>query len=1118
MGTHRRTALVNGHATFLRLGYLAVIALTTCARPSWGIGGLACLSADNHVYFILKGTVAATGTQVTSVVLSTGPAFACAEAPSGNNVMTAFSAGLQGVGASATLLPNRMRTDIITGIANSGVSCANFNPAANGGSGELDLPDATCVAVSGACPANGGSARALTDIHTGGGGIPAGVDLTSQARTISPGPISCAGDTTVFPNGQGGGCSGNVQSDPTAGEVSCQNITFDDHLGSVIGNITGGTGVCADDCSVAPTQSAPDGFLLNGNCTADATCQMIVFTGSNDGVPGFCIAAAGFKIDPSSVVFGTDSFTGCPDFNDTPTPTRIATPTSTATPFPTSTPTATPTAGSCCSAQRWMGCNDTTCQECVCALDSFCCTAIWDGSCVVEAEQQCYTSCACAPTHTPTSTATPTATPPSDCNNSSTTQVTFLDKGAVVPNFLSTTVIINSESIEYLRSQSGDIIEQWSQQIQPVDFTSVQEIIADYGLVCTDDITGYGGCVGWRGMAITIDRTDRSHTFDIMGSVCIGQWPEGVRALVDLESELVTKYRPGALTPTATPTRSVTATQTPVIPASCVGDCGSDGQVTVDELLTMVNIALGNADVASCVAGDANDDGQITVEEILRAVNNALAGCVVPGCGNGVVEPELNEECDDGGTCIGGSNAGTHCTAEDQCQGNGVCIGGSKAETACDPTNPYACPGGSCQKCIAQGGDGCAANCTTETTVEMPLEPGVILDPTKLKAGTSGSTVWNAVLGPLALQMVGGQTLVVGKVGKDNQIPVIINASSIHEIDVAQLSCACVRGVADKTCGGVLFEADGTTLATDCTPAYIMGTCSDTTQKPCTTANETTVCDSQKCVGGICADCHTDDDCADKCVMHACDGKNPCTFVHGQGGTCSVTTTKTCLQDSNCPGGETCVPGGNSGSGVISCVPGLKGTNMLMREDCRPANGQEDPPQCDFTNADTYVQGSTFPGCEQPPVITLSDQNPAPAGAALVMNSTAIGQFAGPCLDNPNRPANFCTDLEDYSTRGLPFTLPLVTGTACGEICNIFMGETTDLCLCNCSDGSWACPQSLCTGPICVQGAPLPSDSNVCSSVAAPSVSGLGLAGAFTSCANPTTIGEIVVTNLLQAR
>ena len=91
-------------------------------------------------------------------------------------------------------------------------------------------------------------------------------------------------------------------------------------------------------------------------------------------------------------------------------------------------------------------------------------------------------------------------------------------------------------------------------------------------------------------------------------------------------------------------------------------------------------------------------------------------------CGNGVTE--AGEECDDGGTCIGGSNAGTHCTAESQCIGNGVCIGGYKAETACDPTNPDACPGGTCKKCVPQGGDGCASNCTTETTVQMPLVPG----------------------------------------------------------------------------------------------------------------------------------------------------------------------------------------------------------------------------------------------------------------------------------------------------------------------------------------------------------------------------------------------------------
>ncbi len=61
----------------------------------------------------------------------------------------------------------------------------------------------------------------------------------------------------------------------------------------------------------------------------------------------------------------------------------------------------------------------------------------------------------------------------------------------------------------------------------------------------------------------------------------------------------------------------------------CAGDCVGDGQVTVDELLTMVNIALGNADVSGCQAGDLDGGGEITVDEILTAVNNALNGCPV---------------------------------------------------------------------------------------------------------------------------------------------------------------------------------------------------------------------------------------------------------------------------------------------------------------------------------------------------------------------------------------------------------------------------------------------------------------------------------------------------------
>ena len=61
--------------------------------------------------------------------------------------------------------------------------------------------------------------------------------------------------------------------------------------------------------------------------------------------------------------------------------------------------------------------------------------------------------------------------------------------------------------------------------------------------------------------------------------------------------------------------------------AQCIGDCNGDTAVTVDELLTMVNIALDNAPLSTCRVGNANGDGHITVDEILKAVGNALNRC-----------------------------------------------------------------------------------------------------------------------------------------------------------------------------------------------------------------------------------------------------------------------------------------------------------------------------------------------------------------------------------------------------------------------------------------------------------------------------------------------------------
>ncbi|MBP1684155.1 MAG: repeat-associated core domain protein [Deltaproteobacteria bacterium] len=62
----------------------------------------------------------------------------------------------------------------------------------------------------------------------------------------------------------------------------------------------------------------------------------------------------------------------------------------------------------------------------------------------------------------------------------------------------------------------------------------------------------------------------------------------------------------------------------------CTGDCDASLQVTVNELLAMVHIALGNVTPAACIAGDLNLDGTVTVDEIVIGVSFALNGCPLP--------------------------------------------------------------------------------------------------------------------------------------------------------------------------------------------------------------------------------------------------------------------------------------------------------------------------------------------------------------------------------------------------------------------------------------------------------------------------------------------------------
>jgi len=144
------------------------------------------------------------------------------------------------------------------------------------------------------------------------------------------------------------------------------------------------------------------------------------------------------------------------------------------------------------------------------------------------------------------------------------------------------------------------------------------------------------------------------------------------------------------------------------VSGQCGGDCDGDGSVDVAEIITLVNIALRLADVASCLPGDTSGDGTITVDEIVAAVQHALNGCsATAACGNGVVD--AGEQCDfpDDATCPGRCAApgavtytchagcamtlGACSSAQDPtCPGQ--CVTSQAPECSCLPDNPPTCP------------------------------------------------------------------------------------------------------------------------------------------------------------------------------------------------------------------------------------------------------------------------------------------------------------------------------------------------------------------------------------------------------------------------------------------
>jgi len=180
----------------------------------------------------------------------------------------------------------------------------------------------------------------------------------------------------------------------------------------------------------------------------------------------------------------------------------------------------------------------------------------------------------------------------------------------------------------------------------------------------------------------------------------------------------------------------------------CIGDCHGDGQVTIDGLLTLVDIALGRAQLSACPHGIPSG-ALVNIVVILQAVSNALNGCGVlpptplpsptttptptwtaaqstptptpaPGCGSNAdcsptfpyCGPDGNcwtqpcsDVCSDGKNCCGGPDF-PYCGPDDGCWSQ-------PCSTLCDSS----CCGPN-QQCI--GNQTCSAAQSTPTPTPAP--------------------------------------------------------------------------------------------------------------------------------------------------------------------------------------------------------------------------------------------------------------------------------------------------------------------------------------------------------------------------------------------------------------
>ena len=172
-----------------------------------------------------------------------------------------------------------------------------------------------------------------------------------------------------------------------------------------------------------------------------------------------------------------------------------------------------------------------------------------------------------------------------------------------------------STSITGLAPGTGYLLE--FTMANEADFSGNQQITVDFPIgsstgaqtfTATQTPTAFNYWRPWENEELVFVATDTTATVRFLANTRFDVGLDNVRVSV---------------VPTPTATIPPTPARTPV---PCIGDCDNASGVTVNELITLVNIALGNADAPACAHGIPSG-GAVDISLIVRAVNNALNGC-----------------------------------------------------------------------------------------------------------------------------------------------------------------------------------------------------------------------------------------------------------------------------------------------------------------------------------------------------------------------------------------------------------------------------------------------------------------------------------------------------------